>query len=142
MSTRVTLAHGERFHLYQEVLEEDRTVYLQVSHCDACKGETTVAIPADVWEAIRKVRVSSFDLADLTDEELLLEAAAKVDERLSEARKATSTRAKAFALLFLPAGEGATREEHIAASVAKLTAERDRQCGILHRAAQHKVVGS
>jgi len=131
MSTRCTLAIGESFHLYRELLEDSGSVYLTIEHCSACHGEQTIRIPGDVWEAIRKVRTSSFDLVDVSDEQIQERAEAHVDKALTEPPQ--------LQWLRLPGPEGAPREEHVRLTVEELLADRERQRGILDRAKGHTV---
>jgi hypothetical protein len=72
LSTKSTIAHGENFHFYHEIFEED-FVYLSLQGVEftAYRDQVTVSIPLAVWEVIRKRGgVGELDLADKTDEEL------------------------------------------------------------------------
>lgn len=55
MSTKSTISHGEKFHLFEEMCDDD-FVYLRVEDADFTvhPGSVEVAIPLAIWEVIRK----------------------------------------------------------------------------------------
>ncbi|WP_152050247.1 hypothetical protein [Tautonia marina] len=69
MCTRSTLAHGERHHLFVDLLRSGE-VYLTLEKSDfeAHRDRVTVAIPLDVWEQIRHVEVRADDWWDDDDD--------------------------------------------------------------------------
>ena len=56
MSTRATIAYGEKYHLYSECFDVDGSVYLELNGPDleyeASPGQIVVHIPRNVIEAI------------------------------------------------------------------------------------------
>ena len=56
MSTKITIAYGDRYHLYSECFDIDGSVYLELNGVDleykVYPGQITVHIPRDVIEAI------------------------------------------------------------------------------------------
>jgi hypothetical protein len=89
MSTKCTIAHGEHFHFYHEVMD-DNHVYLQLetSHFEASYGRVTVPIPVHIWETIRHLGGARLDLVDNTDEDLSATVQADVDRRIDAYQKA------------------------------------------------------
>lgn len=83
MSTKATLAYGDKFHLYLECLD-DENVYLELeaSEYEAHPGSITVQIPLPIWEVIRTYQGANFDLVDKTDDELQKYAEDFVHDRL------------------------------------------------------------
>ncbi|CAN5697458.1 hypothetical protein BH23PLA1_BH23PLA1_33030 [soil metagenome] len=66
MSTRSTLHHGGRHHLFVDYCEVG-TVFLTMEGTafEATPGRVTVAIPLDLWEQIRQVEVRAEDWWDV-----------------------------------------------------------------------------
>jgi hypothetical protein len=85
MSTKCTIAYGENFHLYREVLDHDH-VYLRfaTTRFEAGYGGVMLAIPIHVWETIRHLGGAELDLIDRSDAELLARVQNEVDERMAE----------------------------------------------------------
>ena len=59
MSTKSTLSHSDKYHLYEEVYDEglvylrlDDPVCLKVDMWEASRGNVTVAVPIEVWQHI------------------------------------------------------------------------------------------
>jgi hypothetical protein len=93
MSTKCTIAHGENFHFYHEVLDEDH-VYLELdtTHFEAGYGRVMLPIPIHIWETIRHLGGARLDLADKQDYELLAMVESTVDQRIAEYQQATQGR--------------------------------------------------
>lgn len=70
MSTKSTLAYGDSFHFYEEVLDE-HYVYLELQgvNYEAGYNRVMVPIPIHIWEVIRKHGAPDLSLVDKTDEE-------------------------------------------------------------------------
>jgi len=70
MSTKSTLADGDSFHFYEEVLDE-HYVYLEFQgvNYEAGYNRVMVPIPIHIWEVIRKYGAPDLSLVDKTDEE-------------------------------------------------------------------------
>src|SRR5437016_35336 len=85
MSTKSTIAHGDDFHLYHEIFEDD-FVYLELEGVEfrATRDRVMVPIPLAVWEVIRKRGGADLSLAAKSDEELRLLVGRVVDERIAE----------------------------------------------------------
>ncbi len=85
MSTKSTLAYGDSFHFYEEVLDE-HYVYLELQgvNYEAGYNRVMVPIPIHIWEVIRKYGAPDLSLVDKTDEELLAKVEKYVDERIKE----------------------------------------------------------
>jgi len=91
MSTKSTLAYGEGFHFYQELLDNSFDVHLELTNnpeYSASNGNVSITIPADIWEAIRHISLCKFEYADLSDDQLLALAEKEVDKRIDEYNKA------------------------------------------------------
>jgi len=59
MSTKSTISHSDKYHLYEEAfdadliyLQLDDPTYLQVDMWEASHGKVTVAVPAETWKHI------------------------------------------------------------------------------------------
>lgn len=83
MSTKVTAAFGDNFHLYHEVMEDDN-IYLQLDNVDfdVSKGQVTVCIPLEIWEHIRQFSGANFWAKDLTDDEIRAKVEKEVQNRI------------------------------------------------------------
>lgn len=85
MSTKCTIAYGESFHLYREVLDQDHVyLQLQTTHFEAGYASVMIPIPIHIWETIRHLGGAELDLADRTDMELIAMVDKNVDERIAE----------------------------------------------------------
>lgn len=90
MSTKGSIAYGEGFHLYEELMEymldgEMKSVHLELTGVDfeSSPNGVTVAIPLEIWEYIRRFSPVSYKFAELSDDALYQQA--KVDaERRSQ----------------------------------------------------------
>jgi len=85
MSTKCSIAHGDNFHLYQDLLDEEH-VCLRLEHVEfsASPDELTVKIPLHLWEFLRSFPGADLSEANKTDEEIDQEARVRVDERLAK----------------------------------------------------------
>lgn len=90
MSTKCTIAHGENFHFYHEVLDDEH-VYLELetTQFEAGYGRVKLPIPMHIWETIRHLGGAQLDLADKQDDELLAMVESEVDQRITKYRQAT-----------------------------------------------------
>src|ERR1700744_4370957 len=89
MSTKCTIVHGDQFHFYHEVLDDDH-VYLELdtTHFEAGYGRVMVPIPIHIWETIRHHGGAQLGLADKKDEELLAMVESEVDQRIVDYQQA------------------------------------------------------
>lgn len=85
MSTKCSLAYGDTFHFYEEVLDE-HYVYLELEgvQYEASYNRVMVPIPIYIWEVIRKRGAPDLSFVDKSDEELLIKVETDVDERIEE----------------------------------------------------------
>ncbi len=85
MSTKATIAHGDHFHFYHEVPDDDH-VYLELNttHFEAGYGRVILPIPIHIWEVIRHLGGARLDLVGKTDEDLLAMVEGEVDARIAE----------------------------------------------------------
>lgn len=72
MSTRCSLAWGDKFHVYTDHVEDHAFVHVEIAGADfaASPGQVTVRIPVSLWEHIRAYSPARYDLANLTDAKL------------------------------------------------------------------------
>lgn len=139
MSTKASIAWGEDFHLYTDLLDEDAVVYLQISH-PGCHHETTVAIPSDVWEYIRGFPGANLNLATASDADLQARVESEVDERIKDFIEAAG-RNKGLVSFCGSAVYGLAdkpREDQVAAGLAYYTAEREQQQEIAKKIKAHR----
>lgn len=133
MSTKCTIAYGENFHFYNEVLDKDHVyLQLQTTHYEAGYGRVTVEIPIHIWETIRHLGGARLDLADKTDEDLRKIVEAAVDKRIANYQKflqENSNHSNLFRIIGVM-GYGAAdtpREEQIDRGMKYHQTERQRQ---------------
>ncbi len=133
MSTKATIAYGDNFHFYHEVLDDDH-VYLELdtTNFEAGYGRVMVPIPIHIWETIRHMGAARLNLVNHTDEDLLAMVEADVDERIADYQKAlreTPDRAGLFRFFGGGTYGGADepREQQIAQGVECFQRERQRQ---------------
>jgi hypothetical protein len=133
MSTKSTIAYGNNFHFYHEVLD-DNHVYLELEgmEFEAGYGRVMVSIPIHIWEVIRHLGEARLDLVNHTDEDLLKMVEDYVDERITECQEALRQdpdRASWFKFIgCLPyGGADEPREEQIKNGMEYYRRERRRQ---------------
>jgi hypothetical protein len=133
MSTKCTLAYGENFHFYSEILDDDH-VYLELdtTHFEAGYGRVMLPIPIHIWETIRDLGGARLDLVDEGDGGLLAMVERDVDQRMAQYQQAVSEcpgRAGFIALFgCLPYGTAdSPRAEQIRRGVDYFQRERQRQ---------------
>lgn len=136
MSTKATIAHGDDFHFYHEIFEDD-FVYLELEGVDFCatRDRVTVPIPLAIWEVIRTRGGADLSLAAMSGEELRLLVGRVVDERIVDyqeclARTGDPSHARLFAGGLFGSPD-APREEQVEAALEEYTQDRDRQRALL-----------
>lgn len=89
MSTRISIATGLNFHLYQEGFDKVPDMYLKLSGTDysASNDGVFLRIPVALWEFIRKIPAVSFNLLDKTDEEIRAKVEEEVEANFKELAK-------------------------------------------------------
>jgi len=120
MSTKATIAYGENFHFYHEVMDEDH-VYLELetTHFEAGYGRVMLPIPIHIWETIRHLGGARLDLVNCTDAALLAMVEAAVEARITQHQEALRTHPDRASLLsfagsFVYGGAEDPRMEQIA----------------------------
>lgn len=133
MSTKATIAHGDNFHFYHEVLDDDH-VYLEMhtTQFEAGYGRVMIPIPIHIWEVIRHLGGARLDLVEKTDEELLAMVEGDVDERTAEYQEALREHPDRaglfrFAGSMVYGGAEEPREEQVAGGMEYFRGERQRQ---------------
>ena len=145
MSTRCTIIHGQDFHFYNEIFDDDH-VYLELDtpHFQAGYGRVTLPIPIHIWETIRHLGAARMDLVDEQDDALLSMVERCVDKRIAEYQQALSkTPERAGLSAFfgcLPYGTAdSPRADQIRRGMEYFQRERQRQREVKARiAALHK----
>ncbi len=140
MPTRSTIVSGRSFYLYEECFDPAKNVWLDLTGCafEATPQGIRIAIPLAVWEIIRQHTSARYDLAALTDAQLLFEAEKRVDAFRSEYRNALAaqktarkaSKGKVRSKPRVPFGyrdASLPRDEHVAKELEKLRAERTAQ---------------
>jgi len=130
MSTKITIAHGRNFHLYQEAFDEDH-VHLELEGIkfEASYNRVMVPIPVHVWEVIRRYPGIELKYVDRTDTEIRQYVEQEVDERVKLYEKADE-RSKGLvslsgSLVFGTADQ--PRDQQIVAGVEYFTKVREHQ---------------
>jgi hypothetical protein len=131
MSTKATIAHGDTFHFYHEIFDEDG-VYLQLTGAEfeARSNYVMVRIPIHIWETIRHLGGARLDLVDKTDEELRAWAEERVDEqrrRIEHARATNDVRQVTLAEMGLDGGLDTPRDQQVEEELEQYRQERQRQ---------------
>lgn len=85
MSTKCSMAYGDKFHLYTDCLDQHSSVYLQLdtAEFEASQSHVAIRIPLAIWEYVRLYSPANYELADLSDKELH----GLATKRLAEHRK-------------------------------------------------------
>ncbi len=131
MSTRSSIAYGDGFHLYHEMMDEGENVHLRLDgvHYSAGPEGVTVEIPIAIWEFIRHQGGASLDLVNMTDDDLQKKVATDVDARIAEYVFAEE-RMKPMLAFFgsgTYGGANESRELQVQAGLEHWTKERARQ---------------
>lgn len=127
MSTKSTIAYGDSFHFYHEMLDENY-VYLELEGVmyEASYNCVMVPIPIHIWEVIRKRGAPDLSLVDKSDEELLIQIEQDVNERI----RAYEQDPTSFAAFFgcIPYGKASNpRSEQVQRGMEYYKARRQRQ---------------
>ena len=89
MSTRSTLAYGEGFHLFHDLVDTDFFVHLSLDNVEftVSPGNVTVKIPVAIWEFLRTIPTITLEYADMTDEDILWRVKSEVAVRIHMAEE-------------------------------------------------------
>lgn len=144
MSTKITLAHGDRFHFYNEVCDHAH-VYLELNGFEfkATHSGVTVQIPLDIWALMHRCGPPKFGLAPKTDEEMLASVESDVDHRIQAFENARTDRERAMENLFghLTYGEVSDpRVVQIERGLELFRIVRARERAIIARIEEHEFV--
>jgi hypothetical protein len=146
MTVKTILAYGKNFHFYLQA-HENNYVFLELEDVPYEVGYRRVmlALPVDVWETLRGLAATQFDLVNASDAELIELVTLKVNERVSEYQKVRSSDAEKAetirfknSIIFGLADE--PPEEQVESGIQYYQMERERQRAIVARMAQHKVI--
>jgi hypothetical protein len=131
MSTKVTVAYGENFHLYQEVFDED-FIYLELEEVqfEASYNRVMMPIPIHIWEVIRKYKGIDLSWASRTDEEILRYVEEEVDKRIQKYQQAENEKNQRLIALLgsMPYGSADTsRQQQIEKGIDYFKSLREHQ---------------
>lgn len=89
MSTKITVAYGDNFHLYRESLDEDY-IYLEMEGVkfEASYNQVMMPIPIHIWEVIRQYPGIDLSWASRTDDEIMRHVEQEVDRRIQKYQQA------------------------------------------------------
>lgn len=91
MSTRCSIKYGDKFHLYNECLDNEN-VYLEIEMDEDAEvhgKHVTIKIPAEIWEVLREhSQMKNYDLVDKTDEQIYKDVLVEVEERIERYKNA------------------------------------------------------
>ncbi len=131
MSTKVTVAYGENFHLYKEVFDED-FIYLEIEgvQFEASYNRVMMPIPVHIWEVIRQYEGTDLSWALRTDEEIVRYVEQEVDKRIQKYQQAENEKSKRLIALLgsIPYGNADTpRQQQIEKGIAYFKSLREHQ---------------
>ena len=134
MSTKVTVAYGENFHLYKEVFDED-FIYLEIEgvQFEASYNRVMMPIPVHIWEVIRQYEGTDLSWASKTDEEIVRYVEQEVDKRIKKLKEAENEKSKRLIALLgsMPYGMADTpRQQQIEKGIAYFESLREHQLQI------------
>lgn len=82
MSTKSSLAYGDKFHLYAECFD-DNNIHLELEgEFEAVSGRVIVSIPLEIWEVIRHHTNVDLSLVDKSDGDIGYEVVKFVKDRM------------------------------------------------------------
>ncbi len=131
MSTKVTVAYGENFHLYKEILDEN-FIYLEIEgvQFEASYNRVMMPIPVHIWEVIRQYEGTDLSWALRTDEEIVRYVEQEVDKRIQKYQQAENEKSKRLIALLgsIPYGNADTpRQQQIEKGIAYFKSLREHQ---------------
>jgi hypothetical protein len=147
MSTKITVAYGDNFHLYRESLDEDY-IYLEmegvqqrdctcwgnpsVPHVqfEASYNQVMMPIPIHIWEVIRQYQGIDLSWAAKTDEEIMRHVEQEVDRRIEKYQQADDEKHQRLIALLgaIPYGSADTpRQQQIDLGIAYFHRLREHQ---------------
>ena len=134
MSTKATIAYGNNFHLYKEVLDED-FIYLEIEgvQFEASYNRVMIPIPVHIWEVIRQYEGTNLSWANTTEEEIVRYVEQQVDERIQKYQQGENEQNKRLIALLgsMPYGMADTpRQQQIEQGIAHFKNLREHQLQI------------
>ena len=131
MSTKVTVAYGENFHLYKEILDEN-FIYLEVEgvQFEASYNRVMIPIPVHIWEVIRQYEGTDLSWASRTDDEIAQYVEQEVDKRIQKLKEAENEKSKRLIALLgsMPYGMAdIPRQQQIEKGIAYFESLREHQ---------------
>ncbi len=131
MSTKITVAYGDNFHLYREIFDEDY-IYLEIEgvQFEASYNQVMVPIPIHIWEVIRQYQGIDLSWASRTDEEIIRYVEQEVDGRIEKYQQAESEKHQRLIALLgsMPYGRADTpRQQQLDQGIAHFHRLREHQ---------------
>lgn len=136
MSTKSSLAHGDSFHLFHELMDSNDDVYLTVRgdiDFEAGPHEVTVRIPIHVWEHVRQYGGFTPHYHLMDDQALLAHVAHEVDERIRAYESANRSGLSAFLGSLVYGSADEPREDQIRQGFEYLAKRRASEREIVER---------
>lgn len=131
MSTKITVAYGDNFHLYRESFDEDY-IYLEMEgvQFEASYNQVMMPIPIHIWEVIRQYKGIDLSWAAKTDEEIMRYVEQEVDGRIQKYQQAESEKHQRLIALLgsIPYGSADTPRQQ----------QLDRGIAYFHRLREHQ----
>jgi hypothetical protein len=145
MSTKASLAHGEGFHFYNEIFD-DQHVYLKLrkAEFEATQDHVMVRIPLEVWITIQQIKPPHMDVVNKSDQELLEMARNDVDQRIAHFKAARIDQTRVFGAhlgSFVYGDADKPRSVQIKLGMRHYLRERKQQRVILERSRAHRFIG-
>ena len=131
MSTKITVAYGDNFHLYRESFDEDY-IYLEMEgvRFEASYNQVMMPIPIHIWEVIRRYPGIDLSWAAKTDEEIMRHVEQEVDGRIQKYQQAESEKHQRLIALLgsIPYGSADTpRQQQLDLGIAYFHRLREHQ---------------
>jgi hypothetical protein len=145
MSTKASLAHGEGFHFYNEIFDEQH-VYLELrkAEFEVTQDHVMVRIPLEVWITIQRIKPPHMDVMHKSDQELLEMARNDVDQRIAHFKAARIDQTRVFGAhlgSFVYGDADKPRSVQIKLGMRHYLRERKQQRVILERSRAHRFIG-
>jgi hypothetical protein len=145
MSTKASLAHGEGFHFYNEIFD-DQHVYLELrkAEFEATQDHVMVRIPLEVWITIQRIKPPHMDVVNKSDQKLLEMAQHDVDQRIAHFKAARTDQTRVFGAhmgSFVYGDADKPRSVQIKLGMRHYLRERMQQRVILERSRVHRFIG-
>ena len=145
MSTKASLAHGEDFHFYNEIFD-DQHVYLKLrkAEFEATQDHVMVRIPLEVWITIQRIKPPHMNVVNKSDQELLEMARHDVDQRIAHFKAAKTDQTCVFGAhmgSFVYGDADKPRSVQIKLGMRHHLRERKQQRAILERSRAHRFIG-